>query len=245
MKLIDLWFGGPLAGGLSTTGARGAPKTRTPESGSNSGSAEEKAVGKDKKKEDKEEEKAEEKSPKRRRRHRSHSRRRRRSVRSQSKNERPRSSPQHRDKSPNRSKREVKEEAKLPGESTVQGSEERVGRKAPAATPSSARPLAEPGSAADSRAGGKRRSEESQSEEEPSEGGEAPPGRWTLREGPSEPRGAWSFRPPEPAHPPPGWRPDYVKKRSKGINRDLRNQDIFLHGPDPARKRLREESWRR
>ena len=63
-----------------------------------------------------------------------------------------------------------------------------------------------------------------------------PPGTWTLRERPAEPnRSPGASRPPEPPGPPPGW----VPRRSKGIARRERNEDIFNYGPSSERKQLR------
>lgn len=71
-----------------------------------------------------------------------------------------------------------------------------------------------------------------------------PPGRWTLTERPAEPLGPPPFRPPQPKGPPPGWQRADPPRKSKGITRELRNQDIRLYGPDPARKQVRETAQR-
>ena len=67
-------------------------------------------------------------------------------------------------------------------------------------------------------------------------GSDLPPGTWTLRERPPAPRTPpRSSRPPEPPGPPPGW----VPRRSKGVTRRERNNDIYQFGPSSSRKQLR------
>ena len=74
-----------------------------------------------------------------------------------------------------------------------------------------------------------------------------PPGTWTLREKPPEPRyPPRGFRPPEPHGPPPFWRDSGSRGtgRSKGVTRRERQADILQYGPDPTRKAQREERRR-
>ena len=78
---------------------------------------------------------------------------------------------------------------------------------------------------------------------------EAPPGRWYWVEPPPEPSlPPRNLRPVEPPGPPPGWVGRTWPRdgpRSKGVKRRERNQDILLYGPDPLRKKAREEERRR
>ena len=77
-----------------------------------------------------------------------------------------------------------------------------------------------------------------------------PPGRWIAggERAPPEPAlPPRDSRPPETPGPPPGWRPFLGSNqgRSRGITRRVRNSDILRFGPDPARKRAREQNRRR
>ena len=71
---------------------------------------------------------------------------------------------------------------------------------------------------------------------------EAPPGRWSLSERPSEPSAPPRFRPPEPRGPPPSWTGsrDREGPKSKGVVRRERQADILRYGPGPKRKAERE-----